>query len=396
MAYNINQSRGGLRNLIGNLFASGDTNAPNTPVDAATEGQVPYQYRGDPSNLVGVNDSYITPKGKIARTPFSDSRGFMARLFGAPNTAEQLNSEILGQAEMQRLLAPGKLEEAEGLENVRVKGSLKEAEGKKQLEGKYQKQDVNRAKQLKLAQDYPELSEEQIAKLSPHIQDSFIAKAKKQTAEDTTAAEKANVTRPFDVTTAQNTAAGQANESALRRTFVEDQKNTGMRTAALEAQIISPIAKLVNESSMKLAPGETEIRPGLTPGINSLFSPGVGRGSTEQMGISEMKFGDKSFPMMQKTTTPGSFRRSLTLSPEQESQLLSGGGSPSLTLPPNLPSAPSGALIGEEQRRLPGSNVMGNTSGGLFGQPEGLLGKQAQEAAALKQLLDYIRSNGIR
>jgi len=129
---------GGGSSLFTRLFSGGDTAEANEPLEGTKKpGDVPYNYKGNPENVVG-SKGYVTGKGKFSPDPYSDIRGILARAAGAPNKAEDLNLDVKTQQLLEQLLTPGELDKAEQMSLIQnLKGILRsDTEGTTAFRGK--------------------------------------------------------------------------------------------------------------------------------------------------------------------------------------------------------------------------------------------------------------------
>ena len=266
MAYRKKGFSGGLGGLLGNLARGGQTSAENPSM-------------ADYPEVFGGEEGYISKSGSITNQPFSDTRGFFAKLYGAPNTAEALN---LGVAE-QRALTP---------ELVGRAGALGKQANALEIEKNRALNPIEIERQFGITAAQLGLTPEQLASMSPDKVQTLLAqnaairaKAAEEAAKSATGEQVANTTRGSNVAAAGSEAERQATVAAVLNQYSQDPTfQAAMRAGAL-GQSLQPMATLQKNLSTDVGPGQIVSTPSLSSllgdsPVSSLFGGTEARGNT--------------------------------------------------------------------------------------------------------------------
>lgn len=392
MAYTPRRRRaagGGGGSFITRLLgaSAGDAASENAPINEATEpGQVPYQYKGDPSNVLG-SKGYVTERGAFSSQPYSDVRSFWGRFAGQPNEAEALNLDLSAQR------MGGDLEV--GLKRKLADLEIEKAGVKKFVEATGLPPDL-------YDMFVPEIEKQQQALLSATTQEAG-ARGSKAKTEQMIEEE----TRTPRRRTAQQTAQRRvAEETRLTRAAMsgEGQQAIGGRYLAEQ---LKPIFDLRKAATIDVSPGELSqfSGQGLPDQLQKILGPGfTARGTTfgEQpiLGQPIGQSGLRPFLGMGRSTQPGGIYPDLT--PEEIQKFLGEQGGGAAAQPratgeqfgPFLPSVPQ---IDLGRVGMPSMGTGGSLSAPIAPQqetPEQAMLRKQREAQQAQELLRRLLQQG--
>jgi hypothetical protein len=281
MAYQIKKygGGGGGARFLSNLFGGGTTNKPNQPIESP--GDAPFNYKGDPEDLVG---KFAGKGGRISESPFSDKRNFLNKMFGAPNTAEQLNSQYA----LQKAEIPLTLQQEQGIQDIRGNQTLKTERGQKELNLEYADKEAKaKAKEAKMLYYAskginPALIQEGDA-FEQQAYNTHLETLKEQQAIAGASGAKARLekvktveTAPTELQRIVNDSSRAATVSGIQKKFAQDPQNAKFYSADEQARLMAGPASVSRALTMSVSPGEVTHRPGLFSDVGIPEMEGVG------------------------------------------------------------------------------------------------------------------------
>jgi len=341
----ITSSNAGYGNPISKILGQAEINDPS---QAESPEQVPYQYKGDPSSLVGVK-GFVTRDGQFSDVPAQDTRNWLQRLT-TPNEAGEINKQYkLGQIQREQ-----------GFQDQ--ERSLRLSEKVKQENAEINARDAAASAALMtMASKYglPPSEDESIKKIYAATveQELMLAAQKAQEAKTGTLKSKIDeealaATRIPNI----NRLVSQANEGATRANIGEQfaQNNPKAIEAGLLGHELLPALSVARGNTMSVASGEYMRRfTSGSPIIDSYFPQMEGQGMTQDERTVMQTIGGMQFPTQQKMTTPGSIK------PIFSGKIPTGAAPQQQAAPSTMPS-----LQEQQQQVVPPRRMPGRSSGG--------------------------------
>lgn len=288
---------GGLRGMLANILGGGNTASANEEASPEL------------LDFLGEDKGYVDSKGKFVSTPYSDTRGFMARLAGAPNTAEELN---LGLDVAQK---EGALKNKLGADWLTTAGPI----------------EARNAARLTFSRD---------TGLPPEMYDQFVdllaAKARASLGASTSEANLKNeqnktglnvekATGKQKVRVATNEANRGVTESTERNLAASSKEGKQATRSRYMAEQLTPAFNLERLATRSVGPGEVQQfrSQGMGSDLERILGPGFDAfGQTTQRTPQMLNIGGKQYPTgdVLQITTPGSITPAFQMSPQDFSK----------------------------------------------------------------------------
>lgn len=296
----ITSSNAGYGNPISKILGQAEINDPS---QAESPEQVPYQYKGDPSTLVGVK-GFVTKDGQFSDVPAQDTRNWFQRLT-TPNEAGEINKQYkLGQIQREQGFQDQErsLRLSEKVKQDNAEINARDAAASAALMTMATKYGLPPSEVAQIKAVYEATVEQELALAAQKKQEAQTEKLKSEITQ-----ERLGATRALDL----EGLVSQAEEGAFRAGASNKfaQSNPQALEAGMYAKEVAPAAALARANTMSIGPGEY-LRRLVTgnPIVDSMFPPVEGQGLTQEKQTVMQNVGGIQFPTERLLTTPGSIK----------------------------------------------------------------------------------------